>query len=66
MGPEFMDHLICKVQINKRINILSPVKVVFVFREVLSQPVIIVDHTCYSVETEAVKLILFKPVPAVG
>ena len=63
---DLTDQQISQSKVGHGVLVHSGVEVRFVAVEVLSQPVIPVDHTRHTVETETVKVIFLKPVLAVA
>ena len=60
-----MDDLIGERQICQSILVHTVVKVVIISREGLSQPVVVVDHRGYTVETKTIEMVFLRPVAAV-
>ncbi len=66
LGIDGMDKLVGKGEVCNRIGVLTAVVIIVVGTESLSEAVVIIKHRGHAVEAEAVKMVFFKPVFAVG
>ena len=65
-GIHLMNQIVSQRQITNGIIILMTIEIVTVIHKSFTQPMAIIQHGSYAVETETVKLIFFQPILTVG